>query len=80
MAEIINHKHRFKIDNEEIVLSISCIKGYWSCKLLSGNSGVGNCSGGRYLSLNEYIKDVENEHRYAYSFFNGYKYANENTR
>jgi len=81
MKEINNYQHKFKIDNEEIILSISYINGLWTSKVLSGNASVGNISGGSHESLDEYIKFLEREHIYAYNFFNhGYKYAKSKSR
>lgn len=76
--DIQNYLHKFQIGGMEIVLCISCKDGFWSCKTLKGNTGMGNCSGGMFKNLNEYIKYLEKEHLYSYQFFK-LKNKNENT-
>ena len=64
------------IGEEEIELTINCKNGYWTSEITKGETGTGDCSGGKYVSLKEYIKEQEMQHRYSFSFFNhGYKYA-----
>jgi len=76
MREIVNYKHRFIIEGQEIELTINFKNGYWTSDITKGKTGIGNCSGGKYKSLDEYIKDQEREHRYAFNFYNhGYSYA-----
>jgi len=74
---IINHKHKFTIENQEIELTINCKNGYWTSDITKGETGTGKCSGGKYESLEEYIKEQEKQHRYSFNFFNhGYRCAN----
>lgn len=74
--EINNYKHKFEIEGKEIELTINCKNGYWTSDITKGETGTGNCSGGRYDSLELYIKEQEKQHRYSYNFFNyGYKAA-----
>jgi uncharacterized C2H2 Zn-finger protein len=77
-TDIINHRHKFKIEDQEIELKISFIKGLWRAEVISGETGMGNCSGGIFENIEEYIKDVERHHTYQYNFGKyGYKQAKE---
>ena len=77
--DIINHIHTFMIGNDIIEVKIDCIGGYWTSKIVRGDTGTAGCYGGEYGDLAEYIKDIEKQHRYSYNFFNyGYKYAKDN--
>jgi len=67
--EIKNYKHSFVIDGNEIELVINCREGLWTCEITKGKTGTGICSGGEYNSLQEYIKDMEKQHRYSFNFF-----------
>lgn len=67
---IVNHKHIFKIGNEEIELLINCKNGYWTSEIIKGDTGTAGSYGGNYQSLNEYIKEQEKQHRYSFNFFN----------
>lgn len=74
--EIQNYKHKFFIESQEIELTINCRNGYWNSDITKGKTGIGNCCGGKYSNLAEYIQAQEREHKYAYNFFNhGYSYA-----
>lgn len=76
MKDIRNYIHKFKIESMEIELTINFINQKWSCKITKGETGMSSASGGVYHSLNDYIKEQEREHRYAYNFFNhGYAAA-----
>lgn len=68
--DIINYKHIFKIDNAEINILINYNNGYWSSKVIKGYTGITSNSGGNYNNLQEYIKEIEKEHRYFFRFFN----------
>lgn len=56
-----------KFDDMEI--GISRTDGIWEAKVISGNSGVGLMTGGKYETTQEYIANVEREHRYSKKFF-----------
>lgn len=77
-VDIIDYVHRFKIQDLEIALIINRKNEYWTCDINYGETGAGRCSGGKYETLQEYIKECENHHRYCYNFFNhGYKHAKQ---
>jgi hypothetical protein len=79
MTDIINYKHSFDILGRKAEVVINHINGLWTCDPISEWLAVGTCSGGREQRLEDYIKKIEQEHRYAYAFHsNGYKYAKEN--
>ena len=76
--DIINYKHQFSIDEKEIELTINCKDGYWTSNITKGETGVGNCSGGVYSTLSDYIKAQEKQHRYCFHFYrDGHTYAKE---
>lgn len=56
---ITNHKHTFKIQEQEIELTINCKNGYWTCAISKGNTGTGNCCGGKFDNLQQYIEEME---------------------
>lgn len=77
-VDIVNHIHKFKINEQEIVLIINRKKGYWTCDIQQGETGAGGSSGGKFETLQEYVKKCENHHRYCYDFFKyGYKHAKQ---
>ena len=68
--EIKNYKHIFTIEGKEIELTINCKDGYWTSKITKGETGMTGCSGGKYDSLEEYIREQEGHHGYSFDFFN----------
>ena len=66
---IVNYKHRFLIAGKEIVLTINYKDELWKSEI-TGETGIGTCSGGKYETLKEYIAEQEKQHRYSYNFFN----------
>lgn len=70
MEDIINHIHVFKIHEQETILIINRRNNYWTCGVLKGGTGAGSISGGKYETLQEFIKECEDHHRYCYYFYN----------
>lgn len=74
----VEFKFNYMGKDEKIVFGFNS-KPYWKATKISGNSPMGNCSGGVYKNMEEYIKHIEFDLKYACSFFtHGYKYAKEN--
>lgn len=69
MNDIIDHKHSFKIGDEDIELIITYIDGIWSSDILKGDTGTGFCIGGKFNTLGEYVEHLEKQHIYSYKFF-----------
>lgn len=77
--EIKNHRHEFNVLTERVVVNISFKDGWWRADVVEGNTGCGSMTGGSYKNADEYIKEIEKNHRYCYYFFNqGHKAAKAN--
>ena len=69
MKDIEDYIHKFEIEGQQIELSINCKDSLWTSDIIKGETGLGRSTGGVFHSLEEYIKEEEGEHRYAYYFF-----------
>lgn len=72
LTEIQNHKHRFEIEGQEIELTINYRNGLWSSQLTKGKTGMADSTGGKFNSLDDYIKDKVKQHTYTFNFFKKY--------
>lgn len=78
--EIKPIRHDFKIGSDEIVLELWYDPNDWgwNCKRISGEIGFAGATGGRYESMDDYIKYCVKEATYSYHFHrSGYKAAKE---
>lgn len=75
---MIEEMFSFQIEDEVMVIKITCLNGLWESEVISGRSGIGNCSGGKYENIDEYKEALIREHTYAYYFFKkGHKAAKQ---
>ncbi len=65
--DIIDHKHKFKIGDEEIELIINRKGNLWTSDVIKGRTGVGYSSGGNYETVEEYAESMEIIHKYTHA-------------
>lgn len=65
------HTETFTIDRMKVVLGFYKSHGWspgtYSCDIIEGDTGTGNCSG--FATLEKAISDCVRQHRYSYNFF-----------